>query len=85
MKEVCIIPFKRDFLLKFNELEPTKLEIIESVDMLRAMEHGYKVKMVMTKHATFSVDTPADLDFVATAMQGDKLTGKYAIEGGDNI
>jgi len=85
MKQVCIIPFKRDFLLKFNELEPTKLEIIESVDMLRAMEHGYKVKMVMTKHATFSVDTPADLDFVATAMQGDKLTGKYAIEGGDNI
>ena len=39
-KQVCIIPFTREFLLKFNELEPTPLEIIESVDMMRVIEHG---------------------------------------------
>lgn len=34
LKQVCIIPFRRDYLLKFNELEPTDLERIESIDML---------------------------------------------------
>ena len=37
LKQVCIIPFRRDFLLKFNNLAPTPLEIIESVDMLRVL------------------------------------------------
>ena len=55
-KQVCIMPFRRDFLLTFNNLEPTPLEIIESVDMLRAMEHGYRIKMVATKFETYSVD-----------------------------
>ena len=46
LKQVCIIPFRRDFLLKFNKLESTPLEIIESVDMMRVIEHGCKVRMV---------------------------------------
>lgn len=37
LKQVCIIPFRRDFLFKFNELDPIPLEIVESVDMLRVM------------------------------------------------
>jgi len=53
LKQVCIIPFRRDFLIKFNELEPTPLEIAESVDMLRVLEHGYKVKMVLTECSTY--------------------------------
>jgi len=77
LKQVCIIPFKRDFLLKFNELKPTPLEIIESVDMLRVIEHGYKVQMVMSDEQTLSVDTAEDLARVEKIMGKDELIKKY--------
>ncbi len=78
MKQVCIIPFRRDFLIKFNELEPTPLEIVESVDMLRVLEHGYEVKMVRCDIQTYSVDTPADLQHVEEAMRNDRLYQQYS-------
>ena len=77
LKQVCIIPFTRDFLLKFNELTPTPLEIIESVDMNRILEHGYKVKMVLENYETYSVDTPEDLAKVEKLMANDQLVIKY--------
>jgi len=60
-KQVCVIPFRRDFLLEYTKLAPTPLEISESVDMMRVLEHGMKVRMVPTNHVSFAVDTPADL------------------------
>jgi len=77
LKQVCIIPFRRDFLFSFNRFDPTPLEKIESVDMLRALEHGYKVKMVLTKFETYSVDTPEDLKNVEQRMKDDQLLKKY--------
>lgn len=77
LKQVCIIPLRRDFLIKFNQLEPTPLEIIESVDMLRVLEHGYKVKMVHTDKDTYSVDTIDDLRRVEKLMKDDHLIKKY--------
>ena len=41
-KQVCIIPFTRDFLHEYTQLSPTPLEISESVDMMRVLEHGKK-------------------------------------------
>lgn len=76
-KQVTIIPFKRDFLIKFNKLDPTPLEIIESIDMLRVLEHGYKVKMVPTEFETYGVDTPHDLRKVKKLMETDKLFPIY--------
>lgn len=76
-KQVCIIPFRRDFLLKFNELTPTPTEIVESVDMMRVLEHGYKVKMVKEDFDTFCVDTPEDLKRVEELMKKDPLVKKY--------
>ena len=67
-KQVCIIPFTRKFLLEYTALEPTPLEIIESVDMMRVLEHGLKVKMVPTKHNTHAVDTLEDLKKVESIM-----------------
>lgn len=67
-KQVCIIPFRRDFLLRYTELAPTPLEIAESVDMMRVLEHGYKVRMAPTGHATQAVDTPSDLKRVERLM-----------------
>ena len=60
-KQVCVIPFRRDFLLKYTRMEPTPLEIAESIDMLRVLEHGMRVRMVPTQHKTYSIDTPEDL------------------------
>ncbi len=60
MKQVCIIPFRRNFLVKYKKLKPTKLEIKESVDMMRILENGYNVKMIETKFKTQAVDTRED-------------------------
>ena len=67
-KQVSIIPFRRDFLLEYTRMTPTPLEITESVDMMRILEHGMKVRMVPTKHITYSVDTPQDLDRLEKIM-----------------
>jgi 3-deoxy-manno-octulosonate cytidylyltransferase (CMP-KDO synthetase) len=77
LKQVCIIPFKRNYLLKFNETPETELEQIESVDMMRIIEIGEKVRMVMTDGFSFSVDTEEDRVNVERKMDGDKLMGKY--------
>ncbi|MDQ3185117.1 MAG: 3-deoxy-manno-octulosonate cytidylyltransferase [Pseudomonadota bacterium] len=76
-KQVCIIPFRRETLLDFARLPPTPLEQLESVDMLRLLEHGYRVKMVRTKFNTQAVDTQADLERVAGLMASDPLLTSY--------
>lgn len=76
-KQVCVIPFTRDFLLQYNEMEPTPLEIIESVDMMRILENGMKVKMLPTSYITKAVDTKEDLDKVCEMMQEDSLFENY--------
>jgi 3-deoxy-manno-octulosonate cytidylyltransferase (CMP-KDO synthetase) len=77
LKQVCIIPFRRDFLLAFNAMEETELERIESVDMMRILEHGGDVRMVPTDVGSVSVDTAEDLARVESLMQGDVLMQKY--------
>jgi 3-deoxy-manno-octulosonate cytidylyltransferase (CMP-KDO synthetase) len=77
MKQVCIMPFRRDALLKFATLEQTPLEIAESIDMMRFLEHGIPVRMVPTKSDTQAVDTPEDLARVEALMQDDPLTKTY--------
>lgn len=69
-KQVCVIPFRRDFLLEYTRMSPTPLEIAESVDMMRVLEHGLKVRMVPTRHNSQAVDTPADMAKVEKLMSG---------------
>jgi 3-deoxy-manno-octulosonate cytidylyltransferase (CMP-KDO synthetase) len=69
-KQVCIIPFRRDYLLEYTRMAPTPLEIAESVDMMRILEHGMKVRMAPTKYSTQAVDTLEDLKKVERLMQG---------------
>ncbi len=76
-KQVCVIPFRRDFLLEYNQMEPTPLEIIESVDMMRIIENGLKVKMVPTDFKTKAVDTLEDLKVVIDMMREDRLYEIY--------
>ena len=78
-KQVCIIPFSRDFLLEYNKMEPTPLEIIESIDMMRILENGGKVRMVNTEFETKAVDTMHDLNLVEELMKKDELFKKYSL------
>jgi 3-deoxy-manno-octulosonate cytidylyltransferase (CMP-KDO synthetase) len=68
-KQVCVIPFRRDFLLDYTAMPPTPLEIEESIDMLRILEHGGRVKMVKTSIQTQAVDTPDDLSKVVELLK----------------
>lgn len=81
LKQVCIIPFRRDFLLKYTKMEPTPLEIFESVDMMRILENGLKVRMVLTKFDTKSVDTQEDIEMALRMMERDPLYKKYSSVG----
>ncbi|OLE55529.1 MAG: 3-deoxy-D-manno-octulosonate cytidylyltransferase [Acidobacteria bacterium 13_1_20CM_3_53_8] len=76
-KQVCVIPFRRDFLREFALLGPTPLERAESIDMLRVIEHGYRVRLVETEVDTHAVDTPEDLRIVEARMKNDPLTLRY--------
>ena len=76
-KQVCIIPFRRNYLLKFNSLPETPLEIIESVDMMRILENGDTVRMVPIAERTLSVDTPEDLARVVELMKTDTVRKQY--------
>lgn len=75
--QVCVMPFRWHFFKTFNALESGKLELAESVEMLRAIEHGYKVRMVHSDYQTISVDTPEDLNRAERVMQNDQLYVKY--------
>ncbi len=77
-KQVCIIPFRRDYLLHFNAMPEAPLEIIESVDMMRILENGEKVRMVPISERTLSVDTQEDLARVREMMKNDPLNKKYS-------
>jgi len=78
-KQTGIILFKRDFLLRFNDMEQTPLEIAESVDMLRVLEHRYKVRMAPTQYDVYSVDTEQDRKKVESMLSTDDLIPRYPI------
>ena len=71
-KQICVIPFKRDLLLKYLKIKETKTEKYESIDMMRLLENGIKVKMVETKFSTKSVDTLKDLILVRKLLKNAK-------------
>ncbi len=63
-KHIGIYAYKRDFLLTYAKMESTLLEQSESLEQLRALEHGYRIKVVETTARFVGVDTVEDLDKV---------------------
>jgi len=59
---VGLYAFRRDFLLRFAALPQTPLEVSESLEQLRALEHGFRIRTVVTEHHSIGVDTPQDLE-----------------------
>jgi len=76
-QQTGIIGFSASFLCKFGRLEPTPLEKLESVDMMRVIEHNLTVRMIFTDTETIGVDTPADLSRAEGVLRSDPVTRRY--------
>ncbi|MBA4372760.1 MAG: 3-deoxy-manno-octulosonate cytidylyltransferase [Thermodesulfovibrio sp.] len=61
-KHIGIYSYRREALLRLTSLEPSRLEQIEKLEQLRALEHGLRIKVRETDFETFGVDTPEDLE-----------------------
>ena len=70
LRQTGIIGFRSGFLQAFTQLSPTPLEQVESVDMLRVLEHGYRVKALVSQTALYTVDTEHDRQLVEQRMVG---------------
>ena len=68
-KHIGLYAYKKDFLLKFTRLEQTSLELMESLEQLRIIENGYKIKVVETEYETIGVDTPEDIKTIEMQME----------------
>ncbi|HHX41409.1 MAG TPA: 3-deoxy-manno-octulosonate cytidylyltransferase [Armatimonadetes bacterium] len=68
-KHLGIYAYRREFLRHFTRLPQTPLERLESLEQLRALEHGYRIRMVEVEYDPVSVDTPEDLARVRALME----------------
>jgi 3-deoxy-manno-octulosonate cytidylyltransferase (CMP-KDO synthetase) len=63
-RHVGLYVYRRDCLLQLARLPQTELERSESLEQLRALENGIRIRVVETQHDSIGVDTPEDLDRV---------------------
>jgi len=59
--QMGLYAFRRDFLLHYTTLPQTPLEITESLEQLRALEHGYRIRVCLTEEKTLEINTPEEL------------------------
>ncbi len=69
LQHIGLYVYRKDFLLKYTELEPTPLEKAESLEQLRALENGYKIKVGITEHHGPGIDRPEDLKEVSKILK----------------
>ncbi|MHB8111349.1 MAG: 3-deoxy-manno-octulosonate cytidylyltransferase [Syntrophorhabdaceae bacterium] len=67
-KHVGIYGFRRDFLKKFVSMPKSRLEEAESLEQLRVLENGFKIKVLTTHYDGFGIDTPDDLQRARLAL-----------------
>jgi 3-deoxy-manno-octulosonate cytidylyltransferase (CMP-KDO synthetase) len=70
-KHIGLYGYRRTFLLKFAMLAQTPLERTESLEQLRALEHGYRIQTVETRYDSIGVDTPEDLERVRRQLMAE--------------
>ena len=61
MQHIGLYAYRNHFLQTFATLAPTPLERTESLEQLRALEHGHRIRMARIEQAPLGVDTPDDL------------------------
>ena len=67
-KHLGLYVYRREFLLKLSEMNRTPLEIAESLEQLRILENGYRIKAAVTVCDSVPVDTQEDLDRVRAIL-----------------
>ena len=68
-KHTGLYVYRREYLLEFTKLSPTKLEMTERLEQLRAMENGAKIRVVDVLDKSIAVDTQEDLDRVRSVLE----------------
>ena len=76
-RQVPILAFRRQFLFDLAGLPETPLEQQESVDLLRALEHGLPIHVFTTSFQTIGVDVPEDIPRVERVLQDDQVYRRY--------
>ena len=61
-KHIGVYAFRKQALIEFSEQKMTPLESAERVECIRYLEHGRKIKMIVTQNLNFEIDTPKDLE-----------------------
>lgn len=59
---IGLYAFRRDFLMLYTSLPNTPLQEIESLEQLRALEHGYKIRVCLTEERTLEINTPEEYE-----------------------
>ncbi len=77
-QQTGLIGFSKKFLKEFSDLPQTPLEKVESIDMLRVLEHGLPLKVVYTDTETVAIDVPSDLERAKKILESDSFVKKYA-------
>ena len=68
-KHLGIYAYTREFLERFAALPEGPLENIEKLEQLRALEHGLKIRVVVTAHDSPEVDLPADIERIRALVK----------------
>ena len=75
-KQIGLYAFRKEFLIRFSEMEQSPLELMEGIELLRPLEYGYTVRAVETEGKTYSVDTISDLIEVEKILRLKLKTGE---------
>ena len=68
-KHIGLYVYRRDFLLRYSDLPVGPLEEAERLEQLRALENGFKIRVVETEYESLGVDTPEDLARVSQLFE----------------
>lgn len=67
-KHIGVYVYRRKFLLEFSKMKPTPLEKLEKLEQLRALENGFRIKVIAVDYEPICVDTPGDLQKVEAIL-----------------
>jgi 3-deoxy-manno-octulosonate cytidylyltransferase (CMP-KDO synthetase) len=79
-KHLGIYVYRRDFLLRYPDLRQGPLEQVERLEQLRALENGFRIRVVETEYESLGVDTPEELERVRLLFEA----AHAAVRGGVN-